>query len=850
MTVHEFPPFRLDTAQQCLWRSNEGGGDQRILLPPTGFGVLCYLVEHAGKLVSEEELLAAVWPNSYIEPQAVKNRVFAIRKTLGDNVKTPRYIETLHRRGYQFIAPVLTRPSIDPQAPAHRNLPEQLTSFIGREKEIAELKGLLDKTRLLTLTGGGGCGKTRLAVRVAADASDAFSDGVWMAELAAQADARFVPQTVAQVLQVKEQMGTSLTQAIADFFVSSRALLILDNAEHLLSACALLADTLLRQCPRLTILVTSREPFAIGGELAYRVPSLSVPDPTEDCSPDQILTFESVRLFAERARLQRPHFSVTAENARALASICRRLDGIPLAIELAAARVRSMSVDEVNRRLDQRLGLLTGGSRTAPRRHQTLSAAIDWSFDLLSDAEQSLLCGLSVFSGGCGLDAAEAICVVDESTDVLEVLTSLADKNLIFTEERDGATRYGLLETLRQYARARLRDNGEEPEWGRRHLAHFIALAKRVEPLLRQPDQKAWLEVLEVEHGNLLAALAWASSAGTDAESGLWLAASLLRFWHTRGYAGLGRSWYAKLLANVPVGQAPAARAKALRGAGALAEQQGDFHVAKALLDESLALYRELGDRKGIAVALSSLGAVAGDSGHFDEARRCYEESSAIYRELGENVQVGRFLNNLGVVAQEQGDDQAASDFYLQSLKIHRESSQKDGVGTVLCSLGRMACLRGDLASARSCLEESLAIARELGDPWATAMSLANLAIVAEEEGDRFGSLALSRECLRLRRDQGDRLGIAWSLGGIAATSSRTEPHAAARLWGRAERLHQELGSPLPPRNRTSYERLVAAARVRLGDDAAFERAWQQGRAMTLEQAVAFALDTCQVPDR
>jgi predicted ATPase/class 3 adenylate cyclase len=713
----------------------------------------------------------------------------------------------------------LCHPELPAQQPPLRslsthpnNLPQQLTSFIGREKELAEAETLLGRTRLLTLTGAGGCGKTRLAMQVAADLLESYPDGVWLVELGALADAGLVPQTVAAVLGLRESPGKSVTQTLTEHLKSRHLMLVLDNAEHLLAACAALADAVLRQCPQVVLLASSREGLGMSGELTFRVPSLSMPDPKRDATPEKLLPYESVRLFIERAQFHRPQFAVTHQNAPALASVCSRLDGIPLAIELAAARMRSMSVEEVNQRLDQRFRLLTGGSRTALPRQQTLRSLIDWSYDLLNEAEQALLCRVSVSAGGWTLDAAEQVCSgegVDERA-VLDLLTSLVDKSLVVAEERNGATRYRQLETVRQYARDRLLERGDEAQWQRRHLAHFLAMAEAAEPQLMGADQQAWLDRLETEHDNLRSALAWSAAAGGYAAGGLRLAGALWRFWLVRGYLAEGRGWLSGPLAAAPSGPAAAPRAMALHGAGAMAWQQGEYSAARTLHEESLAIRRELGDRRGIAASLHSLGNVARKQGDFPSAQALCEESLAIRRELGDRWGIAASLGNLGNVAAEQGDYPAA----------------------------------------RALHAESLAVRRELGDRWGIGNSLNNMGNVAYDQGDYPSAQALYEESLTIRQELGNRWGIAWSLEGLAyAAFALAGPGRAARIWGGAERLREEIASPLPPGDRPRYDHKVAAARTTLGD-AAFDLAWQEGRAMTLEQVVEYALRAKSAPIR
>jgi non-specific serine/threonine protein kinase len=512
-----------------------------------------------------------------------------------------------------------------------------------------------------------------------------------------------------------------------------------------------------------------------------------------------------VQLFTDRALLVRPDFQVTPQNAPALASICRRLDGIPLAIELAAARGRSLSINEIDAKLDQRFRLLTGGSRTALPRQQTLRALIDWSYDLLSAAEQALFQRLSVFAGGWSLKAAEEVCG-DETVDrdaVLELLTSLADKSLVLAEERDGATRYRLLETVRQYAREKLIEGGGEARWRDQHLAYFLALTHETEPLLKGAVQMG-LDQLDTEHDNLRMALDWAESGRGDSAAGLQIAAAVWWFWEQRGHLREGRRRLSRLLDEVPDTQALAIRAKALRGAGALARAQGDYPVAEALHKESLAIRRELGDQGGIALALGSLGVVAGERGNYDAARALQEESLAIQRQTGDRASVAMVLSNLSEVAYHQGDR----------------------------------------VTARTRAEESLAIYRELDNQWGIAQAMEHLAQIALADGDFTQARSLQRDVLLILRELGNPLGIAWSLeaiGHVALTLGA--PDRAARIWGSAERLREEIGAPLSPVQRGRHESHIASARAAMRDDSALDAVWQEGRAMTLEQAIEYALN-------
>lgn len=754
------------------------------------------------------------------------------------DLSTPEHV-------FQVVHPDLRQefPALRSLESTPNNLPQQVTRFIGRERELAELQPLLAGSRLLTLIGSGGCGKTRLGLQVAAAALEQFPDGVWLVELAAIADAALVPHAVAAALGVGEVRGRAIGQVLVDHLDDKRLLLVVDNCEHLLDACASLADTLLRQCPGVQILASSREALGIAGEQGYRVPSLARPDPRQAPSPEAVARFEAVQLFTDRALLARSDFRITRQNAAALASICQRLDGIPLAIELAAARVRSMAVEEIDARLDQRFSLLTGGSRTALPRQQTLRSLIDWSYDLLNGPEQALLCRLAVFSGGWTLGAAEQVCAEDgvDATAVLDLHASLAGKSLLLTDERHGATRYRMLETVRQYARDRLLDGGAVGRWRDRHLAHFLALAETAEPKLVGAEQKAWLDRLDAEHDNLRTALAWSTGAGGDRCSGLRLAGALFRFWFVRGHLDEGRNWLGEVLDGAPHDQDATARAKALNGAAIVAMQQGDLAAARALHEECLAIRRGLGDRLGIANSLANLGVMTYDLGDYETTQRLYAESLAIRREFGDPWGVATQLNNMGNVAYEMGDFSAAREMHSESLRVRRQLGDLGGAAASQLNLGLLAFEEGDAVAARALYEESLALRRELGDRRGTASSLSNLGDLAFAEGEVAAARALYAESLAIVRELGDRRGIAALLDGYAAFSV-SSPDRATQLWAAAARLREAIGAAQALRDRARAQPMVEAARAALGEPG-FRRAWQQGRALTLEQAVELALD-------
>jgi predicted ATPase/class 3 adenylate cyclase len=744
------------------------------------------------------------------------------------------------------------------------NLPVQVTSFIGRDHEMTTVKRLLTSARLLTLTGSGGVGKTRLALQVAADLLDHYPDGVWLVELASLSDAALVQQAAAAAVNVREEPGRSLQQTLVDQLQSRHLLLILDNCEHLLAAVAHLAEALMRSCPGVQILASSREGFNIAGETLYRLPSLAMPDQREAVTAASARQYEAVGLFLDRAASASPAFAATDRNAPVIAQLCRHLDGIPLAIELAATRVKSLPVEQIAERLADRFRLLTGGSRTALPRQQTLRALIDWSYDLLSAPERELFHRLTVFVGGFTLEAAEEVCSSDE---VLDLLTTLVDKSLLMSEEQGGRARYRMLETLRQYGREKLAQCGREPDLQTRHLAYFLSVAEEAERKLRGSEQAWWLERLDMEHDNLRAALSLPPTGEQEAEFGLRLASALWWFWHVRGYFAEGREWLALKLAAFS--RRTADRAKALNGAAVLARNQGDYTAAHALSLESLEIKRELGDRQGIAASLNNLATLALGQGDYAASRPYYEESLAIERQLGNRQGITSSLIGLGNVALEQGDTEAAHTLYTESLRIKRELGDKRGIATSLAALGNVAFYRSDYAGAQALHQESLSMRRLLGDRRGIAASLQFLGSIAIAEESYVTARERFAESLSLRRELGDKLGIANTLYGQAyvawceddaegavalcreslaicrslehwrgiacaltvpayAAAAQNQMERAARLLGAADALRQQLGFPQNAYERADYELWGATIRQTMAA-AAFAAVYAEG---------------------
>jgi len=707
------------------------------------------------------------------------------------------------------------------------NLPRQLASFVGREAEMAEVKRLLSTTNLLTLTGTGGAGKTRLAIQVAADLLEQYSDGVWLVELAALAHSSLIPETVATALGLHEQPGRSVLTSLRDYLQPKALLLVLDNCEHLVAACAQLAEALLQVCPNLRILATSREPLGIRGELTWRIPSLSFPDPRRLPLEESLLRYDAIRLFYERAIAARPGFALE-DHEEAVALICQKLDGIPLAVELAAPRVRSLSVEQIAAKLDDRFRLLTGGSRVALPRHQTLRAALDWSYDLLSVHEQNLLRRLSAFAGGFTLESAEEVCAGEgiSEADIVQLLTQLVDKSMVHMEELGNTVRYRLLETVRQYGLDRLLASGDSRVWPRRHRNWYLGLAERAEPGLQGPDQRIWLDRLETEHDNLRAALRW-SEESREPHVALQLAAALGRFWTVRGHLSEGRQFLESALASER--GAPALRAKAFNAAGGLAHDQGDYEMARRSYERSLAIRRELGDRKDIARSLSSLASLARVQGEYARAVALHEESLALFRQLEDKAGIASAQNSLGIVARYQGNYERAVALHQESLAINRELGDMVGIAFSLNGLGNVARDRGDYSNARSFLEESLAIRRELGERQGIAASLNNLGVVVQYQGDYERATTLYEESLAIKRELGDKKGVANSLGNLGNVAYDRGDYAQATVRYRESlALCKEMGDKVG----------IAETLINLGNVVQYQGDYMQAVALYRESLV------------
>ena len=811
------------------------------------------------------------------------------------------------------------------------NLPASTTSFIGREKERSEIAKLITKNRLVTLSGAGGIGKTRLSIQVASGLLNDFPNGIWLIELAPLSDPVLIPQAIVTTLGLIEQANRPPQTMLTDFLQAKKSLLILDNCEHLIQVCAQLTDSLLRSCPDLQILATSREALGIPGESVYLVPSLTTPVPLH-LSLETLSQYEAVQLFVERAQSALRDFSLTQENAHAIAQVCRQLDGIPLALELAAARIRIMSVEQIASHLNDRFHLLTGGARTALLRHQTLQTMIDWSHDLLSEPERVLLRRLSVFAGGWSLEAAESVCGNEsiETHEILDLLTQLLNKSLILAEHKQGQeTRYRMLETIRQYAREKLWATGEGEMLSQRHLAYFVDLAERAEPNLRSFDMVMWLDRLETELDNIRAALTWALESNIEAQ--LRLASALLWFWHIRGHRYEGIDWLERglsieamergdrpiipgrvmirgkalnasgtLLAESLFGKAaerleqsralfealgPAGKqgmayallrlsrwtsgairskvlleesltlfhevsdkfgmAELLMALAGIARIEGDFERAWAIGKEHLALRKEIGDKDGIAIAHAHLGITALRWGDYQQARKLYEESLAGFREVGNKWAIGGTLSWLSGVASEQGNYQQATKILEEALALGQDLGDKSFIADRLDDLGKMAWAQGDYEQATQKFEAALAISQEVGNKFGTSSALQGLGRVAQSQEDYGAARSFHTEAIVLGQEK--EIGNSWivamhfsALATLAAAQKQMQ--RAARLFGAAETLFPVIRFEMSAAERAEHDQALAAARAALGEEA-YMAAYNEGKKMTFDEAIAYALE-------
>lgn len=755
------------------------------------------------------------------------------------------------------------------------NLPSRLTSFIGREKEIVQVISKLEKFHLVTLTGSGGIGKTRLMLQVASEMLEKYPGGAWLVELAPVSDPGLVTQAVCKAVDVTPRGGISELDALTVYLHDKTILLVLDNCEHLIDTCAQLAETLLVTCPGLRILASSREALEVDGEISYRVPSLSLPGIKEGF--EAIAQSESVKLFVERASAQAPGFELTERNAPVVAQICQRLDGIALAIELAAARVKMLTVDQIAARLDDSFRFLTGGSRTALPRQQTLRATIDWSYNLLTNEERTVLQRLSVFMGGWTLEAAEAVC---EVRGLLDLQSRLVDKSLVVVDQEHGSdARYFLLETIRQYAREKLADTGEGEAIRLRHLEYYCSLAQQAEPKFFGFGQMEWLQRIENEFENITAALEWSLQGHVD--TGQQLAGAAWRCWSHWGHLKEGLEWLQKLLAANP-GEITNARAKVITGAGWISillsyEDQGlkfmeeslamfrltgdldgmayplailgeyeifrfNFDRARTLLEESLALYQQVGNRWGIRFILGLFGFLAQFQGELEKARQFHEESLVICREIGDQEGAGWELYNLADLEAEKEELDKAMDLYRQSLEIERRLENKVVEAWILRSMGIRLMQREDYEGCYSVLEEAIEIHRKTGDRSGISAAMRFQGWCARLQGDYARSKTYYLESLEwLKKVENENDKGAWLINAGKLLHVMGSPGDFIRLLESVEHSIPNLSKQLIRFSITEMEQFKEQALAALGEEA-YRDALENGQSMSLDEAIMYAV--------
>jgi predicted ATPase/class 3 adenylate cyclase/DNA-binding CsgD family transcriptional regulator len=805
-------------------------------------------------------------------PEGISLRNMGMQKFAG--VPLPMHV-------FQVIAPDLPTefPPLRTLDNLPNNLPIQLTSFVGRENELADIRKLLHDARLLTLMGPGGTGKTRLSIQAASEMLDQYADGVWFVELAPILDPELVPRTTAIAIGLRDEPQRPVIDMLCDYLHEKKILIVLDNCEHLVDACARMADRILYAAPDTRILASSREALGIGGEVSYRVPSLEFPDISHLPSVEALNQYEAVKLFIDRATAAVPTFTVTNDNAPALAQVCHHLDGIPLAIELAAPKIRVLSVDQIAKRLDDRFRLLIGGSRTVLERHQTLRAAIDWSYNLLSPAEQVLFQRLSVFVGGWTLEAAESVCEGGsvQSDDILNLLEQLINKSLVIKEEAELEARYHMLETIRQYANEKLLEAKGDEALRDKHLTYFVKLVNQAEPELYRSNQVFWLNKLDDELDNFRMALE--RSLATDVESGLRLIVAQRLFWDVRGDIRELEGWLARLLGHYTKDNS--LRAQALVIYGRSLAEQGDLTEAYKIANQSLELARAISDKQAEAFSLWGLGTVLLWQGDFIQGTPIMEQSLALYQALGNKL--GQ-ATATGYLCLNTNDLERSKTYVQESLRLYRELGHLSGIAICLRELAMRTIWGGNLSLPTQLLEEARTIYRQLGDqsiegeatilqyygtlsfwqadyqeaytyheeslklyekagnyynsPWARV----NMAY----DRLRQGNISKAKELFEISIEgfqKTDVIGVVYAIEGLASLNvNQEQPQRAERLFAWADAMREKINNQRPPIEQKSVEKDLSVIHSKLGD-AEFEKFSEEGRAMTVEQAIALSLE-------
>jgi predicted ATPase/DNA-binding winged helix-turn-helix (wHTH) protein len=847
---YEFGGFTLDIGRGCVFKAGE-----EIKLRPKVYETLKYLVENPGRLIGKQELMKAVWPDAFVTDDSLVQCTLELRRGLDD--REQKLLKTVPRRGYLFTAEVLQGsskmdhfPAVEPfespddskLSPARmtgakhakkvRDLPTPRTSLIGREQQVAEVSDLLlrEDVRLLSLTGPGGAGKTRLAVAVAAAIADRFPAGVQFVGLASITDPNLVTTALADALEIQQVAHRTVPQLIGDRLQHSGPfLLVMDNFEQVICAATVVAETL-ESCPSLKILVTTRSCLRIYGEQEFPVSPLA--------------KNSAVELFIQRAAAVWPDFAITSENAPAVQEICARLDGLPLAIELAAARTKVLSPGAILDRLQCRLQLLTGGALDLPERQQTLRSAIDWSHDLLNDAERKLFRRLSVFVGGCTLEAAEAVCNtgLDLGIELFEGLSSLVDQNLVQRVDRaEAEPRFAMLETIREYALECLAESGEEAPTRRSHAAYCLVVAEEGNPELNPAERSRWLVQCDVEMDNFRFALDWLFE-NRELDWSLRLCVGLFRFWDMREHLIEGRARLETVLRLAGTDRTRE-RARVATFLGALANAQGDYPAAEGFLQQSLSLYEEMDDQPGIAASLNALAVSARDRGDYAAAQSNFERSLACWRLLSDRLAIARCLHNLADVVKIRGDYARARWALDEATGIFERLGDRSGAAWSLNQQGDIAREQGDIATARAFYQCALGVFREAGDLWGSARSLTDLAYIDAERGDHAAAQDAYLEAMGIFAGLGHRRGMARALEGYACLALK-QGHAerALKLAAAAAHLRKLIGASLHQAEQSKLDQALLPAWESLSEEEG-KRAWNEGTAMNMERMIQYSLE-------